>query len=720
MNRAGQGEAHGGAADRVTAKYDAEGLVDRGYLEQAELRLRTDLLDTPDDPRKLALLGRALLHGEKLEEARRLLLRAKKLAPEDGEILSAYGAYLAITGRIDDAREVFDRAGSLAPQDPVVLARRGLFMIRHGDEDEAEQLLRRSLEIDPDQVRARAVLGAALVARGCHADAIEMLLPAADCRFEVNGWLAVSYFHLGRYEEALRHAERELQAAPMSEDAILTKVGAQAMLGREEEAFALLDQMAPELDDPLVSLSVRAEVFMLKEDWVRAMPVLQELVESGLQRVDWHLNYARCLRRTGQIFEARDAYRHALLLEPGEIENYDEYADFCEDESLLHELLDIRSELLMRQRDNPARWLDFVRVHYRRGAIELALKFWQQVREMEAALPPALLVSRAQMLVRGGRIEEALHTARYTNELNRLDSAPFRLFVRIDSSGAACGVGFEGASQAALELIRITLPLESFRLEPGQIADYGVGPVATAGGAGETSAGALSSAERRLADPETATPGADSPSPDEGAAVETEPANRPLTLDGLLALQREATRPWTEVFRRSQRSGFFYVRHASQPMIDWPEDWKQLKQLVPSVAVRWDEYFAEGMLGGSEWTLDAVFLDGGVLARDGSYDVGCSFFARHGAWIVGEKALRLACYSLGLKQPRRFRGEGRVPSFEELCETIVLQRSLPEGDLKTRFDWLHGYDVDRPHERKIQRLWPGDPPWEPILPGRPL
>ena len=77
------------------------------------------------------------------------------------------------------------------------------------------------------------------------------------------------------------------------------------------------------------------------------------------------------------------------------------------------------------------------------------------------------------------------------------------------------------------------------------------------------------------------------------------------------------------------------------------------------------------------------FLDGGVVSRGGNYFVGSK-----GTWVTGQQAFRFVCYELGLRQPRRFKGETEIATHEALLARIKQQvDGTPEqiGALRARF-----------------------------------
>ncbi len=75
----------------------------------------------------------------------------------------------------------------------------------------------------------------------------------------------------------------------------------------------------------------------------------------------------------------------------------------------------------------------------------------------------------------------------------------------------------------------------------------------------------------------------------------------------------------------------------------------------------------------SDHNLRLWFLDGGVRIYSGNYIPG-----KHGVYVMGFLALRFLVWHLGLKQPRRFKGEEWVPTAQEL-EGLGRFPVLPQG-----------------------------------------
>ncbi len=630
---------------------EAEAMLDRGFFKQAELRLRSDVQEDPTNPWLLALLGRALIHQGDFEEGEPLLDRARELAPDDPEILAEWSTLPVLKERPHEALAILDRAAAGLPDNAGILSRRGLTLLGLDEMEEAEALFRKAIAIEPGQVRGHAGLGRLLQQQGRLQEAAAMLLCITDCSKLVNGWLAEIYCNLAEYGKALRSAELEIRTNPENLYARCSQAYALAFLDREEEAFEVLEELDQHCEDPMLAPSTRTMIFFDQQRWEQALPCLEEMVGFSPDDSTWRRRLALCLDALGRTYDAQEQFVEALSWDPESRETLEAFILFCEKHQWHVEAIKLRTKLVQENPGDETACFDLLLANYRYGAIRSALELWRETRGRTLAFLPMSCASRAHFLIDNNRLDDALETIRLFNEFSALEADPLRLHVKISPSGLADGIGVENAPQRTLEMIRAALPLADIDPSNDHLANYGL-----------------------LADGSFRRPGRISIIP-------------VYTRAQLLALQTEADRRWTTSISRSRRRpGCFYVRQSSSPRGRWPEDWGKLRQICSRLGVWYETQGSCGPIGPESWELNAVFLDGGLVARDGTYAPTCG--PPPGAWIVGETALRFACYVLGLIQPRRFSTESRVPQFRELCETILMQRRLPEKVLRSRFQLL--------------------------------
>jgi tetratricopeptide (TPR) repeat protein len=132
------------------------------------------------------------------------------------------------------------------------------------------------------QIRERATAGDLAAAR----EIAEQRLREAPQDLEARGWRARILGWMGQWKESEEEYRRVLERVPNDTDILIGLAGVLNALQRSEEALALLDQA--QAVDP--------------------------------KRPDLHVTRGRTLRALGRRGEAREAFRHALALEPGSAE----------------------------------------------------------------------------------------------------------------------------------------------------------------------------------------------------------------------------------------------------------------------------------------------------------------------------------------------------------------------------------------------------------------
>ena len=129
-----------------------------GRWERAIELLRGVLKRDPDSVVALNFVGYALAdRGVELDEARKLLERARALRPSDGGVLDSLGWLEVKRGRLDEAERLLVRADRLAPGDPEILDHLGELYVRKSDRARALEAYRRALAHKPDEPLRRAV-----------------------------------------------------------------------------------------------------------------------------------------------------------------------------------------------------------------------------------------------------------------------------------------------------------------------------------------------------------------------------------------------------------------------------------------------------------------------------------------------------------------------------------------------------------------------------------
>ncbi len=119
-------------------------------LDDAEADLRAVLAREPADARALNALGFMLtVHGTRLDEAERLIVRALELTPQEPSVIDSMGWLRFRQGRPNEAVALLSRAYEVFP-DPEVAAHFGEALWTTGERDRALLVWNKALETAPD------------------------------------------------------------------------------------------------------------------------------------------------------------------------------------------------------------------------------------------------------------------------------------------------------------------------------------------------------------------------------------------------------------------------------------------------------------------------------------------------------------------------------------------------------------------------------------------
>ena len=123
---------------------------------------------------------------------------------------------------------------------------------------------------------------------------------------------------------------------------------------------------------------------------------------------------------------------------------------------------------------------------------------------------------------------------------------------------------------------------------------------------------------------------------------------------------------WTDVFLRTYSANY---------EVSDMQYWSDMVGHVQYLGLPSYEYSSGGSPGGHPAGVEYYYplLDGGLAYHD-------FWRMRNGKQVIGYNCVRYFCYELGLKQPRKRRGENEMPTHESLKEEIKAQQSdMAEG-----------------------------------------
>lgn len=229
-------------------------LLDLERFVEAEAQYRALSEGGAADSGVMAGLGTALLRQGRLSEAREILA---PIADRDGrpQLLLLLGQVLLAEGRATDAVPVLERASAVNAELPGLRLALGTAYWRKRRMTEAIAALRAAHRSDGNSFEAAVMLGSALALSPNDAAEAERLLRHAVTLQPGN---AEALLQLGRLiwtarrdSQALTFADRALEAAPESRDALRLRAEVLRGLRRRDEAAAAAARAASLLDSDL-------------------------------------------------------------------------------------------------------------------------------------------------------------------------------------------------------------------------------------------------------------------------------------------------------------------------------------------------------------------------------------------------------------------------------------------------------------------------------------
>src|ERR1700678_671064 len=156
----------------------------------------------------------------------------------------AKGQSFMVEGNFEKARVEFRNALQLVPTDSVARYENGVVDEKLGNPREAAQFYQGGIDVDADNVPARAALGRLYVFGGAPDKAMTTIKPSLDKHPDDASLLTVraaARVQLKDSEAALQDAERAVQLAPNSEDAVAVLAGIYRAKDEPEKARTVLE-----------------------------------------------------------------------------------------------------------------------------------------------------------------------------------------------------------------------------------------------------------------------------------------------------------------------------------------------------------------------------------------------------------------------------------------------------------------------------------------------
>jgi tetratricopeptide (TPR) repeat protein len=350
-----------------------------GRLDEAESGYRRLLIEQPDNPEVLHLLG--IVRGQRgdMHEALELVRRAGELDPDNPTCQHTLGEMYLREHRLDEAEAAYVRARVLNPNLATAHSGLGQIAFLRGDVAAAESHFKVALRADQNDVQALTGLGNAARMRGDSQGALQ--------------WLN--------------------QAAELASDDPLIQAGyAQAMLDQDMLDFAAraLDNALTVKPDYPLARALRAEVHVRKGEVAAALPIYESLLARGEQVAPARAGLGDIARAQGRHDEAIAQYDEALRLQPDLHSAAVRRADALAHSGRLAQAIDDLRTYIADHPDGVKAHIALAQLLMKAGRFDDALATWTGA---ETRWPDNvdLKAQHALALDRAGRLDEALALA---------------------------------------------------------------------------------------------------------------------------------------------------------------------------------------------------------------------------------------------------------------------------------------------------------------------
>jgi len=226
----------------------------------AQLELQRANALQPETFAILYNLGQTYLQAGEQSQAELALDRAIKLKPDSADALLLQAQVYQKENRAIDALELLLRANNLAPENVDVIAALARASIGQSNFEDAIPLLQSGLQMAPRRADLHAALGESYFQSGKVEKAIDefKLLAGLEPSARSYGLLALTYRHLGRFDDARKYSQEGLQRDPHNV-LCLFNLGyieeRQGNAGKAEELFRSALRSDPNFSDALLELA---------------------------------------------------------------------------------------------------------------------------------------------------------------------------------------------------------------------------------------------------------------------------------------------------------------------------------------------------------------------------------------------------------------------------------------------------------------------------------
>jgi predicted O-linked N-acetylglucosamine transferase (SPINDLY family) len=264
-------------------------------------------------------LGHVLLAGGNAEEAARAYSDAVRLNPQDSESCINLGIALEMIGRLDDAARALEQARTISPDSAKAQHYSGWILERQHKREDAINAYRRAISLQPGYVLSHNSLGNALFESRHVDEAIQSYRTAISIQPDfADAWsnLGNALREKGEFTDAIAAAKKALTIRPDFPVAASVLGDALRESGQIDEAieqFHAAIALRPNMPENYINLALALGHRRRFDEAVAA-------IDKALQlRPEWAValsNRGKLLRDHGRLDEAMASARRALQISP--------------------------------------------------------------------------------------------------------------------------------------------------------------------------------------------------------------------------------------------------------------------------------------------------------------------------------------------------------------------------------------------------------------------
>jgi tetratricopeptide (TPR) repeat protein len=354
----------------------------------------------PKDPVIATQMADLYRQAEMTAEALAEYQRAVSLAPEAVQYREYLGEYLHVLHRAPEALETWRGMATESRRTAPNLTRLAEVLLSFGYRDEALAALNDAVKLAPDDFNLRMKSAQALRAAERYPAGLEQLDRAGRLAENTTEREAVlderiqNYQAAGRLEAEIESLDRELQAGRDVSAQRWYRLARYTEAARQLPAAAAAIRKALALDPRgLTSLAAQARIDEAQGNLASAADAYRQLATLDRRlRTEYLTNVARLEARLGRRDQALEAGRALLASAPGNIENYEFFAELCFGLGARDEAFDVLRRGVRANPNQPKALLSLAGALAERFQTEEAIELYWRAFTAGAELDPKLSI----------------------------------------------------------------------------------------------------------------------------------------------------------------------------------------------------------------------------------------------------------------------------------------------------------------------------------------